>query len=72
MEKLCDLIQRRTAIEAKMLATSKKIEDAFMLADQALEFAIARRLQTIEEHKRVKLTYPLPNRIMANAISRHR
>lgn len=47
-------------IEAKMLAISKKIENAFVLADQALEFATGHRLQTIELHKTVKAHVPPP------------
>lgn len=59
-------------MEANMLATSKKIESAFMFADQALEFATGRRLQTFEGHEKVNYTYLLPVFTIANAVSRHR
>ena len=47
MNKLNDLIQRRSTIEAKLFASSQNIESAFIYADKALAFAFGRRLQSV-------------------------
>lgn len=47
MERLDDLIRRRSIIEAKMFASTQNIENAFIYADKALAFAFGRRLQSI-------------------------
>ena len=53
MERLSHLIQKRSAIEAKMLASSQRVESAFIYADKALAFAFERRLQNIVKQKKV-------------------
>ena len=53
MERLSYLIQKRSAIEAKMLARSQNVENAFIYADKALAFAFERRLQSIIEQEKV-------------------
>ena len=53
MERLSHLIQKRSAVEAKMLASSQKVESAFIYADKALAFAFERRLQSIVKQKTV-------------------
>ena len=50
MNKLNDLIQKRSTIEAKLFASSQNIESAFIYADKALAFAFGRRLQSIGKH----------------------
>ncbi|MCJ1276757.1 hypothetical protein MMC21_004564 [Puttea exsequens] len=47
IEKLCNLIQRRTAVEADLLASCKRIEDAYELAKRLLENAISCRLRDL-------------------------
>ena len=54
MEKLCDILRRRTAIEASMVATSKKVDDAFTLAEKAFACALGRRLQSLKGHQSVR------------------
>lgn len=54
MEKLRDIIRRRTAIEASMLATSKKVDDAFTLTEKAFSCALGRRLQSLKGHQSVR------------------
>lgn len=54
MEKLYDIIRRRTAIEASILATSKKVDDAFTLAEKAFSCALERRLQSAKGHQYVR------------------
>ena len=54
MNKLNDLIQRRSIIEAKLFASSQNIENAFIYADKALAFAFGRRLQSIGKHQKVR------------------
>lgn len=41
------MIQRRSVIEEKMLASYQTIENAFMYADKALAFAFGRRMQDL-------------------------
>ena len=53
MERLSHLIQKRSAIEAKMLVSSQKVESAFIYADKALAFAFERRLQDVGKQKKV-------------------
>ena len=54
MEKLYDILRKRTAIEASMLATSKKVDDAFTLAEKAFSYALGRRLQGLKRHQSVR------------------
>ena len=55
LDRLDDLIRRRSSIEAKMLASSQNIENAFIYADKALAFAFGRRLQSVGKHQKVGL-----------------
>ena len=59
MKRLYDLVHRRSIIEAKMFASSQNIENAFIYADKALEFAFERRLQSIGKHQKVGPKEPL-------------
>lgn len=52
LDRLNDLIQRRSIIEAKMFASSQNIGNAFIYADKALAFAFARRLQSIGKRQK--------------------
>ena len=54
MGKLHDIIRRRTAIEASMLATSKKVDDTFTLAEKAFSCALGGRLQSLKAHQSVR------------------
>ena len=54
MNKLNDLIQRRSTTEAKLFASSQNIESAFIYADKALAFALGRRLQGVGKHQKVR------------------
>ena len=54
MEKLCDILRRRTAIEASMVATSRKVDDAFTLAEKAFACALGRRLHSLKGHQSVR------------------
>ncbi|KAM0802579.1 hypothetical protein BDR22DRAFT_887367 [Usnea florida] len=56
MNKLNDLIQRRSTIEAKLFASSQNIESAFIYADKALAFAFGRRLQSVGKHQKVPIS----------------
>lgn len=46
MERLDDVIQRRSTIEAKMIASIRGIENAYVYADKALASAFGCRLQS--------------------------
>lgn len=59
MERLSHLIQKRSTIEAKMLASSQNIENAFVYADKALTFALERRLQSIAKQQKVGFQFSL-------------
>jgi len=51
MERLYDILRKRNAIEASMLATSKSIDDAFTFAEKALSYALKRRRQGLARHQ---------------------
>ena len=53
MDRLNNLIQRRSNIEARMCASSQNIMNAFIYADKALAFAFARRIQGIGKYQNV-------------------
>ncbi len=53
MDRLSFLVQRRATIEAKMFTSSQNIENAFIYADKAIEFAFGRRLQSIAKQQKV-------------------
>lgn len=54
LERLQELLERRTAIEARMLASTRKIEHAILWADKAFDSALKRRLQGLEKHHDVR------------------
>ena len=74
MEKLYDILRRRTAIEASMLATSKKVDDAFTLAEKAFACALGSRLQSLKGCQSVrgsKVTYARASVDPMNRRSQH-
>ncbi len=54
MEKLYDILRKRTAIEASMLATSKSIDDAFTVAEKAFSYVLECRRQGLKRHQSVR------------------
>ena len=56
MERLYDILRKRTAVEASMLATSKDIDDAFTFAEKALSYALKRRRQGLTRHQSVRVS----------------
>ena len=53
IERLYGLLKRRSDIEARMLASSKRIDEAYEMAEKALAHALGRRLQALTEHEKV-------------------
>ena len=54
MERLYEILRKRTAIEASMLATSKNTDDAFTIAEKAFTYAVKRRRQGLTRHQSVR------------------
>ena len=50
LERLQELLRKRAAIEGRMIASIRKIENAMLWAEKALEYSIQRRLQNLERH----------------------
>ena len=54
MERLYDILRKRTAIESKMLAASKNVDDAYIFAEKMLSYALKRRQQGLTRHQNVR------------------
>jgi len=54
LERLQELFRRRTAIEARMLASTRNIENAMIWAEKALDSSLKRRLQGLGGHANVR------------------
>ncbi|KAL9103010.1 MAG: hypothetical protein Q9163_001900 [Psora crenata] len=48
-QRLVDLLEKRSAIQNDMLATSTKLEDAFFRAHASLQSALERRIRELKE-----------------------
>ena len=72
MDRLSHLIQKRSTIEAKMLASSQNVENAFIYAGKALAFALERRLQSIAKQQKVGYKFTFPILVEADETFRHR
>ena len=52
LQRIKALLQRKTAIEANILASSKRIENAYTIANRAFQYALSNRLQNMGVEQR--------------------
>ena len=55
MERLYDILRRKSEIEARMIASAKRIDEAYEMAEKALGSALEHRLHDLREPQKVKL-----------------
>lgn len=55
IRRLAELINKRSAIEASLLASSKRLDDAFIMANNMLHTALEHRLHGLDrQHRQVR------------------